>query len=352
MSSDDTIFSATKTAYSNKTLVQQTIDFSQIEGLNPEDTKAVNALHAEFMSSLFVLMKSGSVFDLNNPTLHAACDRIANAANGTFLLHGGEAVMQFRPDGIFVNRQLVKVGGRRYEHIEYVTSMWGAFGVGTLVVNSQTDGDTWLEVIKEFRRFAKGESEYSKIFDIQIPGIRILPPDGKEGVDGDGVEVSDRFNALRTYTICGLLAERLMERVLADKPAQLLEVKRPLAELTSAGMSCPDVLIALTLLKRNKGPLHTHLRNAACISIVMGVELGLPRGQLLNLAMAAVLHDVGRLYYPDGTGSAKELEYNRAQESIRRVALWPNQNSATRAVICNEVRQWACLLYTSDAADE
>ncbi len=341
MSSDDTIFSATKTAYSNKTLVQQTIAFSQIEGLNPEDTKAVNALHAEFMSSLFVLMKSGSVFDLNNPTLHAACDRIANAANGTFLLHGGEAVMQFRPDGIFVNRQLVKVGGRRYEHIEYVTSMWGAFGVGTLVVNSQTDGDTWLEVIKEFRRFAKGESEYSKIFDIQIPGIRILPPDGKEGVDGDGVEVSDRFNALRTYTICGLLAERLMERVLADKPAQLLEVKRPLAELTSAGMSCPDVLIALTLLKRNKGPLHTHLRNAACISIVMGVELGLPRGQLLNLAMAAVLHDVGRLYYPDGTGSAKELEYNRAQESIRRVALWPNQNSATRAVICNEVRQWA-----------
>lgn len=62
----------------------------------------------------------------------------------------------------------------------------------------------------------------------------------------------------------------------------------------------PEALTCLVWLRDNDDGTFHHSLNTCILSIALGSELGFPREKLLDLGMAAVLHDIGKLLLPEG----------------------------------------------------
>src|SRR5689334_3269398 len=107
-----------------------TLDLSDLTAIDPDDPIVVNKLYREYMSAMFVWVKSGLIFEPNNPTLHNACDRVARVANVVRMLFDQAAEMDFLADGVYVNQTLLKLRGSRFDQAEYLSAVWGSFGVG------------------------------------------------------------------------------------------------------------------------------------------------------------------------------------------------------------------------------
>ena len=59
-----------------------------------------------------------------------------------------------------------------------------------------------------------------------------------------------------------------------------------------------NVLINLVDIKSMDNYTYAHCVNVAILSLVMGIELGFNRKQLMDLAVGAMLHDVGKIFIP------------------------------------------------------
>jgi hypothetical protein len=100
--------------------------------------------------------------------------------------------------------------------------------------------------------------------------------------------------------------------------------------------------MALTHLKRHKSGLHYHLVNTAIICAVMAMELGLERGQIVDLCLSGLLHGLGRACEEArGSDTYPDLEGDVRSTIHHLILLGGTRNElARRLSVANEYRFW------------
>jgi len=301
-------------------------------------TDGTRRLVQELLSATFVLVKNSLVFDQNNPALLRACDRMSAAVNDLRGQADGAASIQFLTDGVYVNNQLARLDSGAYEQGEYLYTVWRNLGVGEIAALEHTESSDWLELSAELIRCIR-TGERQTLRDRTFARVKLSPLEAiayaQEGESGE------RPRALRAYTIAGLVMEETLDDLRNGRRVRIVDLKRPLQELIGVVPTCRDLLLALTLLKRNKITLADHLVNTATLVICMAEELDLDRSVRTDLALQACLHGIGRAFDAAGDTETREAEY--AIESVcalLRLSSTPEKNIG-RVVAANEARLWA-----------
>ncbi len=316
------------------------LDLSDPSKIDPDDPVVVNKLYREYMSAMFVWVKSGIIFEPNNPTLHNACDRVARVANVVRMHFDSASDMEFMADGVYVNGTLLKLRGSRFDQAEYLSAVWASFGVGGVKPLDDTNRQDWLQLMAVLRLFAQGKPPAESMMDVSFDKFKLKPFDGT-GPEEE-VAVTERVRTLRAYCVAVISMRELVDRVVKGGRLRLAEIKRPLLELITVSEQCRDMLVSLVNLKRHKQEPHHHFVNTAALTIVMAGELGVSRDAYLELATAAVLHDLGIAVLPafDPGMNVHEREARCAQESISHLAVAkaPFERTANRVTVANEIR--------------
>ncbi|RMH44148.1 MAG: hypothetical protein D6689_03120 [Deltaproteobacteria bacterium] len=278
------------------------LDLAALDALAEDGARPrLTAQQRELLAAAFVFTKTALIYELNNPTMHAACDRIAAIANA-FLAEHGSAALELVGDGAYVNRDLVKLDAGGFEQAEYLQHVWAAVGVGRIEATDVTDRERWLEAARQFRDHLRGHAD-GDMTRVSVPGIRFDPPP-EEG-HGESLEVTDRFRALRAYSLASVALESIIDSIRTGARARVVDAKRPLQELIDVGDACAALMMSLVHLKRHKSGVHHHLTNTAVLTIAMTHSLGMSRSHRSELALQAALHDLGRAFVPAGrTGDA------------------------------------------------
>ncbi len=323
--------------------MSQEIDLSNVAAFKAEDPAAIMRLYSEYLTAAFVFIKSGMVFEINNPTLHQACDRLSKVANFIFQQLEGNASIHFLSDGVYVNRNLLKVQGTRFEQGEYLTQIFNSLGVGSMSLQGVTSREDWLDLIRQFHKLVRGESLHTDLTALRLPNIVLHAPENSEGGDA-AVAVTDRFRTLRGYSVAVISLRQSINQLQHVGELRLVSLKRSLLELAAVSEDCRDMLVGLLNLKRHKVDLGHHLINTAALVMIMCKDLGVSRKETLELVMQAALHDIGRCLLPESTGQYDVIieERRRAQETIGQVArsLAIFERTAMRVAVANEVRMW------------
>lgn len=310
--------------------------------IDPRTAAGRARLHRELLTANFVLVKNGLLFDGNNPVLVQSCERVARIANLTRAHNDGAAALEFLPDGVYINRQLVRLDSASYERGEYLYTVWKAFGVGEIDPLGDTQADDWLAVVGELQRCIRAGAGADALRDRTIGQVRLAALD--EVHHGTGLNVSVRFRALRAYAVATLVVDDLLRRLIAERPVRLVDLKRPLQELIASADECPELLLALVHLKRHKASLAHHLVNTAVLVICMTRDIEMARSKRTELAVSACLHDIGRAFDPaEVGGDPDDYEAWCAVEStcrLVRLATTPVRFPG-RVIAATELPHWA-----------
>jgi HD-GYP domain-containing protein (c-di-GMP phosphodiesterase class II) len=310
------------------------LDPSIVELLAAKDPLGRVRLNREMLAAVYVLVKNSLIFELNNPALQNACARTAAVANVVREQGDHSGSIAFLADGVYINQSLLKLSGGVFEQSEYLHAVWAELGVGEIETVAETTQADWLELSARLKE-AVVTPESQPLRDLKLERIHLTAIDSAR--HAENVSVSERFRALRAYSLVYLSIDELIRRVATGSRLRVIDVKRAIQQVIDVARSCPDLLMALVHMKRHKLDLAHHLTNTAVLTIVASRELELSRRQRAELAVQAALHDAGNAFALRG---ASELE--TAVDWTRRwVEIAPmHYRNLGRLVVANETPRW------------
>ncbi len=117
---------------------------------------------------------------------------------------------------------------------------------------------------------------------------------------------------------CGIV-KKIFERHIYKQDGELKEVAREAANIVNEILENPAVMNELTEVRKVSTDVYSHCINVCTLSVIMAVRLRMSRGQINNIALGAILHDIGLRYVTvpyynvdiERAGGRTALEYKK-----------------------------------------
>lgn len=91
----------------------------------------------------------------------------------------------------------------------------------------------------------------------------------------------------------------VLDDVRLGHKAQISELKRAVVQMEESILRNPDAFMWLRRLKSKDSYTYAHCIDASVLAIAFGRQLGMPRGQIQNLALGALMFDMGKMKLPE-----------------------------------------------------
>jgi HD-GYP domain-containing protein (c-di-GMP phosphodiesterase class II) len=130
----------------------------------------------------------------------------------------------------------------------------------------------------------------------------------------DGILRSIREEALTSL----LDSISYLKKVTIEEEANIYEARRVVRNFSELLFKERSYLIALTIIKDIGSYTFNHSANVCILSIAMGIELGLDRKDLLELGIAALFHDLGKIDIPGDILNKPDTLTNIEYEKIKQ----------------------------------
>ena len=145
-----------------------------------------------------------------------------------------------------------------------------------------------------------------------------------------------RKEAGKARKLYGEIAKGLREvmvQISSEKPLPVRQINGAVEELVDSVLRCPDAFAWLARVREKDEHTYSHSIRASIWAVVFGRHIGLRRDALVQLGVATLLKDVGKLMLPDEVLQAArrdprtELEYRKfVEHSVRLLAADPQMD--------------------------
>ena len=249
----------------------------------------VVSFHAAVRSvRLYPVENSAVQKALHELALHA--QRVMQADNGCELRSVG--------DYLFVNDTRIRLGLDNYAAVSYVLALLRNAGIGGVRVNKLPDAREWVVLMAflqappseypEEERLAQLEQ---RLADAGVVNFTLEHPSHERT---DDIELDAKERARQTYARSLDVTREVMTQARLGRSAGLKRVKRAVQGIVDAILSDPSSLVGLTTLREFDEYTFVHSVNVCILSVALGRRLGLSKPQMLDLGLAALLHDIGK----------------------------------------------------------
>lgn len=150
-----------------------------------------------------------------------------------------------------------------------------------------------------------------------------LKKDGVKSIKITRIEDSNQIDgilrSIRKEALSSLLESiGYLKQITIEEEANIFEARRIVRKFTELLFQERSYLIALTIIKDIGSYTFNHSANVCILSIAMGIELGLSRKDLLELGIAALFHDLGKIDIPGDILNKPDTLTNIEYEKIKQ----------------------------------
>lgn len=301
---------------------------------------------ATVVNSLYRLIKACQFHAGTNEAVIASATRAAEAVAAYCSAARVDAVtLVFLGDAVFVNGQILKTSRETHALAIELGQMLEHCNVSELTI-SNTVGPT------ETSKFARTLTDLSRDAE-QAKNLAAHTPPGftasrAKAFAGAGLERDDSPGArvARTYAVANVTVQEMLVALGEGKFALPPKIKRVAQKLVTHAEEDARMLVALAALGRGAGDLAGVAVGSAILAVAMARQLSQDRVLLANVAMAALMFDVGRFREGGGGGALArmlnddELDRLPPSSAVMMTVLGKLQSAArTRTAIVYEA--WA-----------
>lgn len=136
----------------------------------------------------------------------------------------------------------------------------------------------------------------SRLKELGYPGLYIRSPLEPEGLDVyEPVRMETRLQA---QAVLSGAAKGIELKGASASSVRLDEFRRVAESLVDELLSSTDLLLSVVEIRTFDSYTFVHSVNTCILSVMAGIALGLERAKLLDLAIGALLHDLGKMFVP------------------------------------------------------
>ncbi len=251
--------------------------------------------------SLHGALRAVRLYPIENSAVQKALGELDVSCNRV-MSDGASCEVRRTGDFIFVNESRVRLALDNYAAVAYVLSLFREAGIGSLRVTQRAEPRAWVVLLAflqapplEYPEDARLGQLEQRLAQADVHCFEFDPPaDELESED----DLDARERARQTYMRSLDVTRDVMNAARLGRSPSLKRVKRAVQGIVDSILTDASSLIGLTTLREFDEYTFVHSVNVCILSVSLGRRLGLSKTQLLDLGVAALLHDIGKSRVP------------------------------------------------------
>jgi len=270
--------------------------------LSAEARDAAQAQARGLMVKLTLCLKLATMHHLSNQALKGPVAALVQAVKEG-LSGADQLLVQVVGENVFLNKEIIRLDATSFEAAATLRQMTTRLGVNEIGFVAAPGDDDVFEFLAAFQRhYGSRDPRGFREEKFRHLTVRVI---NAAAVGLSGVAIDERQNLLRCYALLALNLEQSAQRLLLGREPRIVAVRRALQGLAEASRGLDSLLVGITRFPSMRGQPHLHLASVAALTLLLGKRLGLSRGPLVDLALAAAFHDAARLQ--GGDDGAQQL---------------------------------------------
>jgi HD-GYP domain-containing protein (c-di-GMP phosphodiesterase class II) len=264
---------------------------------DPQDQRRARGV----IVALHGALRAVRLYPIENAAVQQALGDL-DAALGEVQREVQECELRRTGDFVFVNDTRVRLGLDNYAAIVFLVGLLRAAGIGTVRITGRPGRHDWVVLLAFLQAPPLEYPEAERLGQVEerlqragVTAFTLAPP-GDVGETGEVLDARER--ARHTYARSLDVSREMMTAVRLGRSPSLKRVKRAVQGVVDAILTDSASLIGLTTLREFDDYTFVHSVNVCILSVALGRRLGLTKPQLLELGVAALLHDIGKSRVP------------------------------------------------------
>ena len=279
-------------------------------------------LGIQLVTQLNVLLKSSRIYDRTNSALDKPVDTMLTLIKT--MAHDQPVTLRLQNDFLFLGDSHLKVNAQQMAVATSIIDVLNLWKIGGITFSMTAESKD----LREFASlFVSLDPHTSTIDDLQkaftargITGIELeeqrqlkvregAEANGSNGtgtadIKGlDGTETADpkmqrKANAKNGYAKVAGSVGTLTQSVRDGGTVSFKQAKRAIQNIVDLMLDDEAMVLGLTTLRCHDEYTHNHSVNVSLLSIALANRAGYPKGELADLGLAALFHDMGKSTIP------------------------------------------------------
>lgn len=207
-------------------------------------------------------------------------------------------------DYLFVNETRLRLTLDNYAAVANVLGLFREAGIGGFAVVKRPEARAWVVLLAflqspplEYPEAQRLSQLSERLAQSSVAEFELSAPTEEHG-SGDDEEMDQKERARQTYVRSLDVTREVMTSARLGKSPGLKRVKRAVQGIVDAILTDAASMIGLTTLREFDEYTFVHSVNVCILAVALGRRLGLSKPQLLDLGLAALLHDIGKSRLP------------------------------------------------------
>lgn len=255
-----------------------------------------------FVVALHAAVRSVRLYPIENSAVQKAIAELGSAAERVDLADGHCRVRRVG-DYLFVNETRLRLTLDNYAAVAYVLGLLREAGLGGFAIIAATTPRAWVVLLAflqsppiEYPEEARLGQLAARVEQSGVACFEFYPPVDES--DQQETELDAKERARQTYVRSLDVTREVMTSARLGRSAGLKRVKRAVQGIVDAILTDAASLLGLTTLREFDEYTFVHSVNVSILAVALGRRLGLTKPQLLDLGLAALLHDIGKSRIP------------------------------------------------------
>jgi len=250
----------------------------------------------DVINNLAVILRSAQIHDVMNVAVVSAINRFVVMVNR--LMEGAETIsVELVKEYFYVNGSRVKFPSEYMVSFDFLSKEFAARGLGSVTFNDKISPTDIQILVRAFMNSASA----GEPFETLVEGMQDVPHIviGKARVHKEEEGEFDARKAVKkTYFNAVSFTRGVMKKMSAGEKVSVKRAKRVVQTMVDQLIGEHDLLLGMTAIKDYDDYTYHHSVNVSILSIALGQQIGFPKKTLLDLGLAALFHDIGKLDIP------------------------------------------------------
>ncbi len=255
-----------------------------------------------FVVALHGAVRAVRLYPVENSAVQKAIAELGHAVERVELADG-QCRLRRVGDYVFVNETRLRLTLDNYAAVAYVLGLLREAGLGGFAVIAPTSPRVWVVLLAflqappmEYPEDERLDQLSARVRQSGVVCFEFYPPVDESDQHETVLDAKER--ARQTYVRSLDVTREVMSSARLGRSAGLKRVKRAVQGIVDAILTDAASLIGLTTLREFDEYTFVHSVNVSILSVALGRRLGLTKPQLLDLGLAALLHDIGKSRVP------------------------------------------------------
>ncbi|OGP68222.1 MAG: hypothetical protein A2170_14545 [Deltaproteobacteria bacterium RBG_13_53_10] len=271
----------------------------------PESPESdLSKLGNSLITKFHVLMRISQIYDSKNVALHQF---IEESLQGINALIDREKTLTLRivKDDLFLNDQRLRYSVEGFTSFKYLLIQCKKRFIGEIIFKDPLEEKTLKEFVYAFMGLEEGKQENASLLNQQlmdkaIPSIEVGPLEiSDEDEEAFTFRKEDQHEVAKRvfFETIGTIKD-FMSNIKGKQYAEVRKLKRLAQNAVHLVMEDESILLGMTTIKNYDEYTFNHSVNVAIYSLAIGKRLEISRKNLTDLAVTALMHDIGKSKIP------------------------------------------------------